>query len=149
MSAHVYLENLKEGDPVVVYDDQSGTIHTLQGWTVGKIFQEFSTKKKKQPQHGYKGVLYVNRIKQQMVLNRLQSRGPQNRRPLRSTKNHRRTRTAAAQSAPTSTGLGREKGLFLRCHWTFSGWMARPAYGLYCARQPTVSLQNTYQGHHF
>jgi hypothetical protein len=70
MSAHVYLENLKEkeGDPVVVYDGQSGITHTLQGWTIGEVFQEFPTKKMKQPQHGYKGVLYVNSTKQQMVL---------------------------------------------------------------------------------
>jgi len=67
MSAHSYLENLKEGDPVVIHDALSSVTHTLHGWTVGEIFQEFPSKKKKNS-HGYKGVLYVNSIKQQIVL---------------------------------------------------------------------------------
>ena len=64
MSAHSYQENLEEGDPVVVYDGQSSTPHTLQGWTVGKIFQGSPTKKK-QTTHGYKRVLCVNSMKPQ------------------------------------------------------------------------------------
>jgi Lipase (class 3) len=65
----VYEENLKEGDQVVVHEVQGGTTHTLQGWVVGKIFQDPPPKKKKnQPQYDYKGVLYINSIKQQMVL---------------------------------------------------------------------------------
>jgi hypothetical protein len=69
MSAHVYQENLKEGDPVVVHDGQHNITHTLQGWTVGKVFQPGRTKKNKnKTTDGYKGILYVNRLKQQIVL---------------------------------------------------------------------------------
>jgi Lipase (class 3) len=68
LSAHVYQENLQEEEPVVVHDAHRGTTHTLQGWVVGKVFQEGPTTDKKQPTHGYKGVLYINSSKQQMVL---------------------------------------------------------------------------------
>jgi tetratricopeptide (TPR) repeat protein len=73
LSAHVYQENSKEGDLVVVHDAQSGTAHALHDWKVDKIFHDPPTKKKKRKKkkrspHGYRGVLYVNSTKQQMVL---------------------------------------------------------------------------------
>lgn len=69
LSARVYQENLKEGAPVVVHDGQRGTTHTLQGWAVSRVCPELpTTRKPQQLPQGYRGVLYVNRIKQQMVL---------------------------------------------------------------------------------
>ncbi len=71
LSAHVYQENLQQGDHVLVRSEQGNDTHTLHGWIVYKVFQEYPSKKNKQKKQfpdGYKGVLYCNRSKQQCVL---------------------------------------------------------------------------------
>ncbi len=71
LSAHAYQEDVQVGDNVIL--DQDDTQHNLQDWVVSHVFpttQEGKRKRKKRKQTagGYKGVLYINKRKRQMVL---------------------------------------------------------------------------------
>ena len=64
LSAHVYKDDLQEGDPVVWIDPNTQQVHALQGWAVYKILTEnhedLLSKAFQQLglPYGYRGILY-------------------------------------------------------------------------------------------
>ena len=74
LSAHVYGEDLQEGDPVVWMDPHTQQVHALHGWAVYKILTEnhedLLSKAFQQLglPYGYRGVIYLNARKKQLVL---------------------------------------------------------------------------------
>ena len=67
LSAHVYQEDLKEGEQVIVYESEDNASHVLKDWKVSEILQ-LQRNKKGEKLDGYKGVIYVNSKKKQVVL---------------------------------------------------------------------------------
>ena len=72
LSAHVYQEGLKEGEQVIVYESEDKLPHNLQDWTVSEILQPRRRTRRRNRRgnalDGYKGVIYVNNKKKQVVL---------------------------------------------------------------------------------
>ena len=74
LSAHVYQDDLQEGDPVVWIDPHTQQVHALRGWAVYKILTENNEEPLSKAfqqlglPYGYRGVIYLNARKKQLVL---------------------------------------------------------------------------------
>ena len=74
LSAHVYQDDLQEGDPVVWIDPHTQQVHALHGWTVYQSLTENQEDLLSQAfqqlglPYGYRGVIYLNARKKQLVL---------------------------------------------------------------------------------